>query len=139
MQPDRAFELVATLVPDVLVFRRKSIPSSEAHPSSSSSLGGAAIFGSVTPLDVVEQLRGLLELDPEGRHVVVDAHNVRLVEVGGADADAEEGEEAAAVVVAVDRIKLLGSWDVVITGPGWPERVVREVQVVDEGEGEGEL
>ncbi|KAK3695210.1 hypothetical protein B0T22DRAFT_97390 [Podospora appendiculata] len=132
--PEKSHTLLTTLVPETLTFYRKPIqasppaaptpaPSNAAPAQSVSPLIASAnaiaqaqepveidqpkeqgIFGSVSTIDIVNQIKALLVLDPEASRILLEPGHIRFVGL-------EENTH---------RVKTLGRWevDILIAGPG---------------------
>ncbi|KAI1800069.1 hypothetical protein F4811DRAFT_540869 [Daldinia bambusicola] len=158
LPPEETLALLETLLPPILTFARKPIPSVSAPlsseytppppptprspslamnaaastaaapgqpqppstPQADKSSAATPIFGSVSAGDVLAAVRErLLEADPtQGGRIALDAESVRIEGLGLEDGD--------------DRIKHLGTFDVLIYPAKDSKPVVRQVQVVPE-------
>ncbi|KAI0852838.1 hypothetical protein F5Y00DRAFT_226202 [Daldinia vernicosa] len=149
LPPEETLTLLETLLPPILTFARKPIPAvsaplpsepkptpiprspslaanaaasidfaaEDSTPPSTEEAAPTAIFGSVSVNDILALIRErLLEDDPaQGGRVALEADNVQIQGL--------EGE---------DRIKRLGTFDVLITAGKDLEPLVRKVEVVPE-------
>ena len=119
-QPRKASEIISSSLPEVLEFYRIPIPnpareiSRETQPlqigdgsldTDSTALGVRAdpvpIFGSVTTMDIVEQVLAVLGETKEGARVVLGAEDITILN--------HEGEK---VNDEADRLKMLGDFQV---------------------------
>jgi hypothetical protein len=133
-----AHTLLATLIPETLVFYRKPIPAPAPPPqapSISPLVASAnaptthdrntplAIFGSVSATDIVGHIKGLLVEDADGSRIILGPENIRFLGLA---------EDA-------DRIKALGRWEVEVSPGGTglePVRKVVEILPASEEESE---
>ena len=142
-QPEETLTLLQTLLPTTLTFARKPIPAVSAPPPTPSTprspslaarattstdsppdtptpeqQAAVAIFGSVSTTDILSLIREqLLEADPSrGGRVALEAESVEILGL-------DEGE---------DRIKHLGTFEVLITAGKDLKPVSRTVEVVAE-------
>ncbi|KAK4224593.1 hypothetical protein QBC38DRAFT_370717 [Podospora fimiseda] len=111
---DISRELLNNLVPEILTFYRKPIPATSSATAPSGENVPQAIFGSVSVVDVINHIRGLLALDPEGSRIALEPSHIKLK---GSDKD-------------VDRIKTLGYFEAHISLSGSKGPVVKVIEVV---------
>ncbi|KAI0388138.1 hypothetical protein F5Y04DRAFT_241731 [Hypomontagnella monticulosa] len=145
LPPEETLTLLQTLLPTTLTFARKPIPAVSAPPPTPSTPrspslaaraatstdfppgtlaptpeqpAAVAIFGSVSTTDILSLIRErLLEADPsQGGRVALEAESVEILGL-------DEGE---------DRIKHLGTFEVLITAGKDLKPVTRTVEVVAE-------
>lgn len=129
-QPEKTHTLLTTLIPETLNFFRKPIPApapprearakisplvasaneSNANPAPDTN-ATLAIFGSVSPVDILSTIKARLVEDTEGRRLVLEPENIRILGLG-------EG---------ADRIKALGRWEIEISVGGVRLEPVRKV------------
>lgn len=122
IQAEKAHTLLNILIPETLTFYRKPIPattSSSAAPSADGTAGAGtdtplAIFGSVSIMDVINHIKGLLALDQEGSRVALEPANIQI---RGLEQDS-------------DRIKTLGRYEVYISVDSSKEPVVKVIEVL---------
>lgn len=104
---EKAHQLLSTLVPETLTFYRKPIPS-PARPKVSPLIASEtvqdalAIFGSVSAIDVLGHIKGLLAADSQGNRIALEPGQIRFVDL----------EDNA------DKIKIFGRWKVAISVNG---------------------
>ena len=140
-QPEKAHTLLATLIPETLVFYRKPIPAPAPPPqtpsisplvasaNASSEPGRStntplAIFGSVSATDIVGHIKGLLVGDADGSRIVLGPENIRFLGLA---------EDA-------DRIKALGRWEIEVSPGGTGLEPVRKVvEILPASEEEAEV
>ncbi|KAK4459344.1 alcohol acetyltransferase-domain-containing protein [Cladorrhinum samala] len=119
---EKAHTLLSILIPETLTFYRKPIPattSSNAAPAAEGTAGAGtdtplAIFGSVSIVDVINHIKGLLALDQEGSRVALEPANIQI---RGLEQDS-------------DRIKTLGRYEVYISVDSTKEPVVKVIEVL---------
>ncbi|KAK4105958.1 hypothetical protein N658DRAFT_490564 [Parathielavia hyrcaniae] len=128
--PEKAHTLFTTVIPKILTFHRKPIPSPAPAPTSApparpiSPLVASAdpdpvpdqdtaqaIYGSVSATDIVGHIKSLLASDADGSRIVLGPENIKFQGL------AED----------TDRVKALGRWEVDISVGGTGLESVRKV------------
>lgn len=122
-QPRKASEIISSSLPEILEFYRIPIPDPEREISRESQplpIGDGSldtdsaadsvrrgradlvpIYGSVTTMDVAEQVKALLGETEEGARVVLGAEDITILNYGGEKVNDE-----------ADRLKMLGDFPV---------------------------
>lgn len=98
-QPQKAKELIESILPDIIPFYRTPISS----PEPKTRLEDVAIYGSVSVVDIAEKVRIALGATDEGARVVIEPEDIKIMDNEGRGAEAEG-----------DRIKVLGDFAVEI-------------------------
>lgn len=111
-QPQKATKLIESILPDIIPFYRTPISS----PKSKTRLEDVAIYGSVSVVDIAEEVKSVLGATDEGARVVIEPEDIKIMD--------DEGRRAE---VEVDRIKALGDFAVEIRAKNGVEvkRIVR--------------
>lgn len=111
-QPKKATDLIESIVPDIIPFYRTPISS----PEPKTLLEDVAIYGSVSVVDIAEEVKNALGATDEGARVVIEPEDIKIMH------DENRGAE-----VEGDRIKILGDFavEIQVKNGGEVKRTVR--------------
>lgn len=98
-QPQKATELIESILPDIIPLYRTPISS----PEPKTRLEDVAIYGSVSVVDIAEEVKSALGTTEEGARVVIEPEDIKIMDDEGRRAETEG-----------DRIKVLGDFAVEI-------------------------
>lgn len=124
-----AFEILSKLLPAKITFHRTPlVPQTARKPNNKAGLKAAiednlqeaAIYGSVTRIDIVNAIKTLLKEDERGANIVLGAEDVAIVSRQGRNFGVES-----------DRVKALGNFTIEIRIKG-EEPIRRTVNVKEQ-------
>lgn len=111
-QPQKATDLIESILPDIIPFYRTPISS----PEPKTRLEDVAIYGSVSVVDIAEEVKNALGATEEGTRVVIEPEDIKIMHDEGRGAEVEG-----------DRIKVLGDFavEIQVKNGGEVKRIVR--------------